>query len=800
MFFVFALLFVLIFKTPSVNAQQTSAGGTPSSNSNSSLYKPVSWLDQQVMAGQGAVNYVAADHPTLTQAAVSAVGVGQILTGNPASMLSGQQTIANSGTTAKSLAGNITTTPEQVYCFKAPMDVSVPGCIAIGSYEVLYLTSWVLFVAAMAFDWTIQWSLSMYDIINSFKAIQYGWETLRNVINLFFILILVYIAIATILRIENYGYEKLLSKLVIAAFLINFSMFFTKIIIDASNITAIVFYKQIMVDAKIAGSAGSSGAAGSATASASQNNYLSLGIMNALGLQSVWGVVNNTKNPTGTTGTTPAAGNNPAVTAGNSIATAAGSKPITDPWIMTLVGLGGSVFVLILSFVFFATTIMLLLRIVVLILLIITSPAAFAARVLPQTSKWSDKWWSQLTSNALFAPVYMILMFVTLKMVWGGNDRVGNNLLVLFTSTDGSGIQVIVFFILLCAMLIACLTVAASFGTLGAKTVSGWGKSLGGKAKDWTKNYAKSKAFAPVGWAADKASKSAFLSRLPGGGMLLQGADKLAQAKVGGSSYRSRIEADKKTYKARGELIKKANTEEIVREIGEKEEDFQRRKKGAIAIGINAQQKYFGVDENGLKKSEPFFKNKRLAAEDFLEAAGIKKGDPVGKAIARSNTNLEKIINGGELKSSLLALGDSEKTEIEALIKATRSFKTDASGAVVYDQDSTIKNMTPEKVFKVTEKLNEHLEKHYENMSKLNKDMAEEAVKMKTASSLGARETAKNNLMALTYQVDAKTREIGAIKNVVTKLESEANKVQDIKIQSNTRDAIEKNKPEPAAK
>jgi len=700
-----------------------------------------------------------------------------------------------------------TAQPEQIHCLEytagLPSGISIPGCVAIASYEVLYLTSWVLFVAAMAFDWTIQWSLSMYDIINSFQAIQYGWETLRNVINLFFILILVYIAIATILRIEDYGYKKLLSKLVIAAFLINFSMFFTKIIIDASNITAIVFYKQIMIDAKIAGSAGSSGAAGTGAASASQNNYLSLGIMNALGLQSVWGVVNNIKSTTGGAGTaassaTTSMSNNPATISGGIIATTAGSKPVTDPWTMTLVGLGGSVFILILSFVFFATTIMLLLRIVVLILLIITSPAAFAARVLPQTSKWSDKWWSQLTSNALFAPVYMILMFITLKMVWGGNDRVGNNLLSLFTSKDGSGIQVIVFFILLCAMLIACLTVAASFGTLGAKTVSGWGKSMGGKAKDWTRDYAQSRAFAPVSRLADMASKSKFISRVPGvGGMLLQGADKLAQVKVGGSTYRSRIEANKKTYKTRGDLIKNANTGELMRGVNESEATFKERKDRQEKAGRKAQERYFDIDKDGKRQSRFIYKGKSQAREDVMEASGKRNTDKSSEIIKQTTKSMTKIVDS-ELIDVMKSLGTADIKIIEDHIeKMKKTEGKDATGKNirVWDDDKTKNEMWSALV----EKIEGPIKKVSDEIRKNEQQMYDLAEINKTATKT-VREKNAITQESLRAQTDLLKSRLAAANTVKSKFESGIKRVEDIEVQKGTKMAIEKSVPPPATK
>ena len=72
-----------------------------------------------------------------------------------------------------------------------------------------------------------------------------GWVITRDIVNMFFILALVIIAFATILRIETYGIKALLPKLIIMALLINFSYLACGIIIDATHITANSFINEI---------------------------------------------------------------------------------------------------------------------------------------------------------------------------------------------------------------------------------------------------------------------------------------------------------------------------------------------------------------------------------------------------------------------------------------------------------------------------------------------------------------------------------------------------------------------------
>ncbi|MCX6738214.1 MAG: hypothetical protein NTY11_02270 [Candidatus Parcubacteria bacterium] len=69
-----------------------------------------------------------------------------------------------------------------------------------------------------------------------------GWATVRDFANLFFILIIVAIGIATALRIKQYEVKKTLPRLVIVAILINFSPVICGVIIDAANIIMNFFF------------------------------------------------------------------------------------------------------------------------------------------------------------------------------------------------------------------------------------------------------------------------------------------------------------------------------------------------------------------------------------------------------------------------------------------------------------------------------------------------------------------------------------------------------------------------------
>jgi len=63
-----------------------------------------------------------------------------------------------------------------------------------------------------------------------------GWAIVRDLCNMFFIVILLVIAFATILRVEGYDIKKMVPKLIIMAILINFSKTICGLIIDAADL------------------------------------------------------------------------------------------------------------------------------------------------------------------------------------------------------------------------------------------------------------------------------------------------------------------------------------------------------------------------------------------------------------------------------------------------------------------------------------------------------------------------------------------------------------------------------------
>lgn len=93
--------------------------------------------------------------------------------------------------------------------------------------------------------WTLSWTVTPGGAFTP-PVIDQAWEYMRNLANIFFLLILAFIGLSTILQLDS-GYQKTLKNLIIAAVLVNFSGVFVGIMVDATNIIARAFLQQAAV-------------------------------------------------------------------------------------------------------------------------------------------------------------------------------------------------------------------------------------------------------------------------------------------------------------------------------------------------------------------------------------------------------------------------------------------------------------------------------------------------------------------------------------------------------------------------
>jgi len=331
---------------------------------------------------------------------------------------------------------------------------------------ILWLSSWLLWAAVALFNISLNYSLNFGKFLDSMPIIETGWDIFRDIANIGFIFILLYIAISTIVQASTANTKKLLVRVVMIALVLNFSLFFTRVIIDAGNILALSVYQQMGVEGKpITGNPFTDAANGA-------DQGISAAIIKGLALTTIFQLPKDNPDLEGT-----------------ALAEALVENRTTGINIL-IIGVAGSIFILVTAFVFLVAAILFLIRTVTLIFLMILSPLAFAANILPQTQKHFSTWFSTLINQTFFPFFFLLLMLMVIQMitnpVWnqqtGGVKSFGD---VLKGGSDGIG--TLFTFVILIGLMLGSLVVSKQMGAKGGdfarnvagKTTFGAGAFLG---------------------------------------------------------------------------------------------------------------------------------------------------------------------------------------------------------------------------------------------------------------------------------------------------------------------------------
>ncbi len=495
---------------------------------------------------------------------------------------------------------------------------NIISCVAEISYVFLKGCSLLLQIIGMLFNIAINFTLNIGALIpkggtnagplglgGSTGIVFVGWSTIRDFVNVAFIFVLLFVAISIILQNDKYGLQKTVTKIVIAALLLNFSLFFTKVIIDLSNILALQFYTRILTAADKAFTAAGG------EVSNTLDSGLSGGLRSAIGLESIWGGKFGTTQPQ---------------SAQEVANLAKGSGVALDPGTMISLCIFGGIFILVFSFVLFMATIQFVIRSIALILLMITSPIGFLGGAVPGLEGVSSDWWKRLKNNAIFAPAYMAVMYIACQMIFGNSNSItgGSNISELILNDNKrAAIGVAFWFVIVIGFLLAASVAARGFADkFGSSFSSKAGKwfskggfittplKYGGKGAKVATKYTGINAATRIGVgnAARKLSENKLVQRLAstpvlkqmGGQSLYNSIKGLQEAKIGGKSYKdvteARVKRDKTTFERLGETT--------VRQRGhESDEDFLIRKTQEKNAAIRSQARFgkFDVTEEGLK-------------------------------------------------------------------------------------------------------------------------------------------------------------------------------------------------------
>ncbi|MGB3922001.1 MAG: hypothetical protein WBL19_01800 [Minisyncoccia bacterium] len=279
-------------------------------------------------------------------------------------------------------------------------------------------------------------------------AIDAAWTTVRDLANMVFIFLLLYAAIRIIL---GWGEDskRLIVNIIIVAILINFSLFFTRIVIDASNMLALFFYGAISPGASVNNFSLDPGS----TSIADQ-------FMSRLELTNLYN--------------------------------AEGVETST----IFVMGIMGTMMLMIAAFVFFSISIMFIVRYVMLIFVLILSPLAFLSYAFPALRGAGSKWLDTLIGQSFFAPIYFMITWIALRVLGdvarvlgidtGDLQDARNSISQIATAQPGQltiePFMVILNFLIVIVFLLASLSIAKSWANRAGNSAQKANKWLAGAA------------------------------------------------------------------------------------------------------------------------------------------------------------------------------------------------------------------------------------------------------------------------------------------------------------------------------
>jgi hypothetical protein len=395
---------------------------------------------------------------------------------------------------------------------------------------LLTATAWFVGLTGTLLNVSMYLTTHLGAFINDTPVIYTVWGIVRDLSSMVLIFFILYAAIKMILEAEEANYAQLLKSIVIMGILINFSFFFTRVLIDASNVVSLQFYNAI--------APGKEYAAGSSVSDWSLSLFKDGGISNIF-MNSL--AINEWYKSRGQLG----------VGAGNNAVADAQSAPIR----IILITIGGMIVMIIASLSFAGAAAAALLRTVILIFLLAFSPIWIASWALPQIREASKKWTSHFRAQLLFLPVYLLFMYVAIRILTESHlkDLAGGDFSGLTQGNLGAYVSLFVGFSIVIVMLNIPLVAAVSVAGAGGKLSEKWFN----QTRSWFGRHT-------VGRAAYNVQESSrfkdFEANHPGvGSMISKGLSKGSTygfgLKKGG--YEDALKAKKKRYE---EAYKKVGT------------------------------------------------------------------------------------------------------------------------------------------------------------------------------------------------------------------------------------------------
>lgn len=317
-------------------------------------------------------------------------------------------------------------------------------------YLLGLIAAWFVGIMGNLFNSILQFTTKMLA-----QTIVYdGWTITRDIVNMFFILGLVVIAFATILRIETYGMKTLLPKFIIIALLINFSYLACGIIIDAANIPTKYFADLIVEKDKA-----EIGVGGFMVASLLEPNANNEGV----------------------------------------------SVEIVpdDPYALLLHRLVETLINFLAGFALLIGAILLVTRMGALWVLIILAPFAWFFSIFPKLQQHASKWWDTFLKWAFFAPIYIFFIYLSIRLI--NTLKIESVKPGGMSDEFGFGIIALTQFVIALILLLGAPMVATSMGGKAATSTMTFAKgALKGTAKLPLKLQKATATMIPPAWMEKK--------------------------------------------------------------------------------------------------------------------------------------------------------------------------------------------------------------------------------------------------------------------------------------------------------
>ncbi|MFA7201764.1 MAG: hypothetical protein WC099_02120 [Candidatus Paceibacterota bacterium] len=330
------------------------------------------------------------------------------------------------------------------------MSITVPvvGVVAKGILYILnILVGMFISLAGFLLGWALQFNLSILTFEPSFMKV--GWTIFRDIANLGFVLGIIIIAVATILRYKNYTAKQILWKLIVAALIVNFSLVIGGVFVTISNTVSSYLLNAM-----------SSGGGAGAIAQIGD----SFGFIKIVTDVSSWSALGTLANAIGF-------GDGASMSMIVSLAVILVFGII---FLFTLLGLAG----------------MFVLRYFNLVFLLMISPVVWLLWIFPSTSSYFKQWWTKFLHWVQFVPIMLVFLYIALSVLsqWSTYQAsVEGSLGAGYVLVDKNlHFGTLMVAIVACALLIGGLKIAQAMGAGGTKMALGAFE----KSQKWAKKRA----------------------------------------------------------------------------------------------------------------------------------------------------------------------------------------------------------------------------------------------------------------------------------------------------------------------